>query len=203
MSNRVVAVMAKLMQESVRWPRWFVFLHFIVAVNFSTAAELLFEYKGVRLGATEKQFLVRHKEFGCHTDRKIPEVRVCAVRDATYADLNAESVEAQFLRNRLSQVEIRFPETRKPWEAIVNEVQLVAALSDRYGKPHGGSPEWKVVAPGTSLRDTVWYGKNSSLRVFTYWNHETLGQKTTMVISVDSHHDELSKIRKQKVDKDL
>ncbi|MDH3317662.1 MAG: hypothetical protein OER43_18100 [Gammaproteobacteria bacterium] len=165
-------------------------------------ADLVFEYKGIRLGATEQQFRAKHPDFGCPTDPEIPDHRICSRRGATYADLEAQSTEAHFLRNRLSFIQVKF------WSLDVSDVvdviaQLEAALTERYGKPHEGSPEWKREDPNMSIRSSNWYGQRSSMHVLTFWHIDKFAYETTFSIVLDGYWDELFRMRAQRIDKDI
>jgi hypothetical protein len=100
-------------------------------------------------------------------------------------------------------VQIRYPEIDKGAEAMVMIAHLDVALSNRYGKPHAGSANWEQVAAGTSLRSSIWYGKGSQLTLMTFWNLDTLGQTTSIVMLLDGYSETVGKLRGQKVKRDM
>jgi hypothetical protein len=168
----------------------------------ASPADLVFEYEGIRLSATEQEFRARHPNFGCGVDSDIPDHRICSRRFAIYADFEAQSIEAHFLRNRLSLVQVTFWSLRVP--DVTNVVsRLETALTERYGKPHEGSPEWKKDDPDMWIRSTNWYGQESSVHVLTFSDTDNRAYETTLSILLDSYWDELSRMRHKRTDKDI
>ena len=163
-------------------------------------SELVFEYKGIRLGATEQQFRAKHPDFTCRAGPEILEHRICSRRGATYAGLEAQSTEARFLRNRLGLIHVKFFSLGVSGVTDVI-VRLDAALTERYGKPHEGGHEWKEKDPNTSIRSTNWYGRKSSLHVISFWHLDESAYETTVSIVLDGYWDELFRLRAQNIDK--